>query len=278
MVVGLQDQLNKETTMKVGRNKIHTLLILFCAVQACAQPNEKFEKYNEYLKQEMTYRDSLYILFTVKEWGKVIWDSWGVRTDIYNMSYEDVEYYVGGTFYSPDSTKIIVWIGTKEPNSATLEKYSADEESNKMCPNGNDTVYSLSAVIGTRSTIHDVWEIYPFDKQQAVCCSSKEESINILGRYYFKEMKSIKMYRIMQTGERMGHKELEAYGYNLQDKDFWKNCWLFEIDTVGSHNLYPFQINGYYYYGEKCSKDCAVPYNPPKIIYPKEILDLFKSN
>lgn len=250
--------------------------MMLYAFQACGQPEEKFGKYDEYLRQRMAYRDSLYILHTVKEWGKVIWDSWGIRTDMYNLRNEDVEYYVGGTFYSPDSTKIIVWIGMKEPNASTIEKYSSDKESNRICPNAGDTVYSLSAVIGSRRTNRDLWEIYPFDQQQAVCCTSKETSIKILSEYYFKEMKSHKMYRIMQTGERMGHKELEAFGYNLQETDFWKRCWLFQIDSIGSYNKYPFQLSGYNYYGEKCTEECAVPYNTPKITYPKFILELFE--
>ena len=83
------------------------------------------------------------------------------------------------------------------------------------------------------------------------------------------------MYKMMQSGERKGHKELQAFGYNLQENDFWDKCWIFQKDTVGSYGLYPFQIKGYNYIGDKCTQKCAEPYNPPKLIYPKEILKLY---
>ena len=83
------------------------------------------------------------------------------------------------------------------------------------------------------------------------------------------------MYRIQQDGPRRGHKELEPIGYNIDDQDFWDKCWLWQKDTVGSHDLYPFQVYGYHYIGNPVDKGSAAPFEPPSVAYPKEIRDLF---
>ncbi len=234
------------------------------------------ETYDHLRTQQIEPRDSLFILHTVREWGKRNWFSWGVRSDMYKITSEEIEYFISSTFYSPDKKRILVWVGVKEPNAATIEKYSDNPEVNKICPNGKDVIYSLSSLIGMRDSIDQTWKLYPFDQQQAVCCSSKETAINILGQYYFENMKNHQMYRMMQSGKRKGHKKLQTYGYNLQDKDFWDKCWLFQKDTVGSYGLYPFQIKGYDYIGDKCTQKCAEPYKPPLVDYPEEILKLYQ--
>jgi hypothetical protein len=79
----------------------------------------------------------------------------------------------------------------------------------------------MSALIGIRDRATLIWNLYPFNQQQAICYSSKEEVTGILSDYYFRRMKDHQMYRMMQEGNRKGHKELQAYGYNLQDVDFF---------------------------------------------------------
>jgi len=171
----------------------------------------------------------------------------------------------------------LVWFGKKMPNAVTIETYNKNNpEVNKLCPNGADTIYTLSALIGFRNNINEIWKLYPFDQQSAGCFDSKDKVINVLGQYYFEKMKTHQMYRMIQNGKMKGYLELQAYGYNLQDKDFWDKCWLFQKDTVGSYGLYPFQINRYEYIGDKCTKKCAEPYKPPIVDYPKEILKLYK--
>lgn len=64
----------------------------------------------------------------------------------------------------------------------------------------------------------------------------------------------------------------------MHDEEFWNKCWLFQKDTVGSFGLYPFQVKGYRYVGEPCTKESADPYNPPIIEYPDEILKLYERN
>jgi hypothetical protein len=253
--------------------------LLLMSLQSCSQTsnhNIKIETYDQFRIQRIEPRDSLFILHTVKEWGKKMWYTWAVRTDMYKMDYKDVDYFLSGTFYSPDKKKVLVWVGEKIPNAPSLEMTRSPEKLNKVCPTGGDTVFSLSALIGIRDSVNQIWKLYPFDQQAAGCFNSKDKVINILGQYYFEQMKTHQMYRMLQVGTRKGHLELEAYGYNLHDKDFWDKCWLFQKDTVGSYGLYPFQIKKYNYNGDKCTQKCAESYLPPQVSYPEEILKLYR--
>lgn len=252
-------------------------ILLFICFQSCSQTvATKMEIYDQYRTQQIETRDSLFVLHTVKEWGRLNWWTWGVREDLYHITQNEIEYIFGGTFYNSDKTKILVWVGTKEPNAESIKEKQKPLDLNRICPTGGDTIYSMTALIGFRENLNTIWKLYPFNQKQAVCFDRKEEVINVLGQYYFGQMAEHKMYRMQQNGKRKGHKELEAYGYNLQDKYFWEKCWLWKKDNVGSHGLYPFQIKGYNYKGDKCDTTCAEPYELPKINYPKEILDLYK--
>jgi hypothetical protein len=268
--------------MTIKTKFIHSfvfLMVLFF-IPGCGKTTKninKVETYDQFRTQQIETRDSLFILYTVKEWSKLNWYTFEDYSKMYKMTNKQVEYFIGGTFYSPDKKKILVWVGEKVPNAETLENYNEKKpETNKLCPDGADTIYTLSALIGVRDSINTVWKLYPFNQQQATCYSTKEEVLNVLGEYYFKQMKTHQMYRIMQGGKRKGYKESQAYGYNLQDKDFWDKSWLFKKDTVGSYGLYPFQIYGYDYSGDKCNKNSAQPYKPPALNYPPEILRLYK--
>lgn len=250
-------------------------ILLLINILCCRRGDTQIVKYDQFLNQKIESRDSIYVLYTVREWGKRDLYSWGVRSDMYKITSDEIKYFIGGVFYSPDKKRILVWVGIEEPNAGTLEKYSDKPGINKICPYGKDTVYSASSLIGMRDNIDSTWTLYPFDQQQAVCCSDKKSAINILSQYYFREMKSHQMFRMIQSGKRKGYKELQAYGYNLQDTDFWNKCWLFQKDTVGSNGLYTFQIKGYNYMGNKCTQKSAEPYNIPIVNYPEEILRLY---
>lgn len=263
--------------MKRNRNNIFILLLLLLvSLQSCGQTNNKLETYDQFRTQQITYRDSLFILHTVKEWSKHNWYTFEDFSQMYRMTNEQVKYFLGGVFYSPDRKRILVWVGDIEPNATSLEMTRSKPELNRICPTGGDTIYSMSALIGYRDSVNQTWKLYPFNQQQATCYDTKEEVINVLGQYYFVQMKTHQMYRMIQSGKKRGELELEAYGYNLQDKDFWDKCWLFQKDTVGSYGLYPFQIYRYKYYGDKCTQKCAEPYNPPVVEYPEELLNLYK--
>jgi hypothetical protein len=254
----------------------HLLYFAIVTILSCGQSSNKLETYDQFRTQQIEKRDSLFILHTVKEWSKNNWYTFEDYSQMYKMTNQEVDYFFGGIFYSPDKKKLIVWLGQRKPNASTIEKYNEKAEGNKLCPNGKDIVYSMTALIGNRDNINQAWKLYPFNQQQATCYDKKDEVINVLGQYYFDQMKKHKMYRMVQSGKMKGHKDLEPYGYNLQDKEFWDKCWLFQKDTVGSYGLYPFQIKGYDYKGDVCTQKCAEPYNPPQIIYPKKILELYK--
>lgn len=257
------------------------LLLLFgflqFALMGCSQSNKPIETYDHFRTQKLEVRDSLFVLHTVKEWSKIGWQTYINYSEIYNMTNDQIEYFFGGAFYSPDRLKMMIWIGDIMPNAKTIEIYNKEDlETNRICPYTTDTIYSMSALIGCRDSVNQIWKLYPFDQQSAVCYPNKEGTINILGKYYFTEMKGHQMFRLMQSGEFKGRTKLQVYGYNLQEKDFWTNCWLFEKDTVGSNGLYPFQIYGYRYFDKAAIKKKAVPYDPPIVTYPKEILDLYR--
>lgn len=259
--------------------RITWILFLLAIFQSCAQTGKKYAKmetYDQYRSQRIVPRDSAYILYTIKEWSKADWYTFANYTRMYKMTNAQIEFFIGGTFYSPDKKKILIWIGERMPNAATLEIYNKDNPKiNKLCPGDQDTVCSMSAMIGVRDSTNQIWKLSPFNQQQAVCYDSKDEVINVLGQYYFGKMKAHEMSRMMQEGPQKGKLVGQAYGYNLQEPDFWSKCWLWQKDTVGSYGLYPFQIQRYNY-NDTCEGKCAEPYAPPLINYPDEILKLYK--
>jgi hypothetical protein len=88
-------------------------------------------------------------------------------------------------------------------------------------------------------------------------------------------MKNHQMSYMIQSGNKKGTMELRAYGYNLQEPDFWKKCWLWEKDTVGAYGLYPFQVWSYRHPNVPTCVKCAEPLKRPKVVYPEEITRLY---
>ena len=226
------------------------------------------DTYDRFRTQRIEPRDSLFVLYTVKELGKLNWYTFANYSAMYQMKNEQVEYFIGGTFYSPNRTKIIVWIGERLPNARTIDKYSEDPEVNRICPHGSDTIYLMSAVIGFRNDPDSTWQLYPFNNEQAVCWITKEQVLNILGQYYFEKMKGHAMYHISPSGPRKGEEQLEAYGFNLQDEGFWTKCWLWQRDSVSGCGLFPFQL----------ARGYCHPFEVPHIVYPDEILSMFEQH
>jgi hypothetical protein len=243
--------------------------------QCCRfQDAADLDLYERYRNEPYELRDSLYILHTIKELSNLNWYTFADYSLMYEMTNKEVQYSVLDIFYSPDKTKIVAWIVEKLPNARTSEIYNPDKDHvNKICPHGADTIYNMTALIGYRDTPESVWNLYPFNLQQVVCFSDLSVGISIMGQYYFSKMKDHEMIRVDQSSENRGMFILERHGYNLQDKDFWTKCWIWQRDTVGSTNLYPFQVKNYNGY-QFCNK-CAIPLDPPQIIYPNEIRDLF---
>ena len=278
-------------------------IIIIFMMLSCSEATTKLETYEQFMNIKIEKRDSLLVLFTIKEWGLLNWRGWENYSKVYHLSNEAVEYFIAGVFYSPDKTKVIVWVGEKKPNSKSIISYSESDDLNRICPEGPDTIYSLTALIGIRNTPSSIWNLYPFDQQLAVCYDSMDQVINVLGQYYFEKMSNHSMYVMQQSGDSIGIRVLKPFKYNLQDSNFWYKSWLWEKDTVGSHGLYPFQIKGYdcnkndfnrflsndpithkpYSNNERkpfknSLKDCAKPYDLPKLNYPKDILHLYDKN
>jgi len=252
---------------------------LFIVFLACCNSTGLQEGSEEFRNSPHTIenRDSLYINFTHRAWGEANWWTYSNYSKMYEMTNNQVDYFVSVAFYSPDRKKIIAWIGQKFPNSRSIKKYSEISSNNRICPRGPDTVYTMSAIIGYRENAGSIWKLYPLELQSVVCSSTKEEAERILTAYYFHYMKSHEMFRVQQDGPRRGYKELQAYGYNIQDKGFWDKCWIWGKDTLGSHSLYTFQILGYDDQGRMCTKESADPWDPPVVDYPKSITDLYKN-
>lgn len=260
------------------------ILVLVC-FSSCGQTTNKIDTYNQYIFQKIEPRDSIFVLYTVKEWGKLNWWTWGIRKDLFHIKEDEVELFIGGTFYSPDKTKILIWVGEKKSNAKSIEVYNEDPEVNKICPNGSAIIYSMSALIGFRELPNSIWKLYPFDNKKATCYSSKEEVINVFGQYYFSQMKQHSEYVSKRTlnekygGEvrydledkkkRLGYGQVDTssilknYGYNLQDKGFWERSLIWQKGAT-KEGYYNFQLHG---------KEL---FNVPVIEYSKEILDLYK--
>jgi hypothetical protein len=248
-------------------------------LQSCKHDDDGKTKHDDFSQikvQSIDYSDSLFILYTVKELGNLNWWTFEDYAKMYKLENKDVKYFIGRVFYDPEKLKMIVWYGTKVYNAPTLESYSDDPQKNRICPTGGDTIYSMSALIGFRDSLHQVWNLYPFDNQSVSCSPKNERVLNIMEQYYFDKMKGHSMWRIIQDGTKKGELELKAYGYNIQDDGFWKKCWLWEKDMIGSNGLYPFQVKSYSSIkGQECNK-CAELFDVPKINYPLEILNLYK--
>lgn len=260
-------------------------LCLFTCLQSCGQAgynsrnkNTKIETYDKYRTQHLEYRDSLLVFHIAQEWGlKNVYpfEDFSKMNQITNAA---VTYFLGGSFYSPDRLKMMVWVGEKLPNAKNLTMYNKQDTSlNRICPTSGDTVYNMVALIGIRIDTSKLWEFYPFTNQTVYCFDSPEEVINIMGQYYFEKMKSHTMWRLMQSGMQKGEEVSTPYAYNLQDEGFWEKCWLWEKDTITSDGLYPFQKKGYSHIGfGGNTKMRADPVSPPKIEYPDYILKLYK--
>lgn len=275
--------------MKKDRNNISALsLLLLMSLQSCGQTYNKMETYDQSPSQQIELKDSLFVLFTVKEWGKKNWYTWGVRSDIYKITSDEVEYFIGRTFYSPDKKKILVWIGEKLPNAYSLELIRPKVELNRICPTSGDSIYTMTAIIGYREAVNNIWKLYPYNQKQITCAPDIKSMIIEMEDYYFNQMKFQpeyvnKKYLDNNYGGEIRYdiekKQLDLgygdknspfigknFGYNLQDAGFWEKSLIWQ-KGARIPDLYNFQTKG-----NVSSNYKDFELIPPIINYPDSIL------
>lgn len=257
------------------RSPLWLVFLVLIGGQGCAQSGSALplDTFARFRTQPIELRDSLYVLHTVREWSLSDWYYFHDYSKMYEVKMEDVQFFVPSMFYSPDRRRMVAWVGDKIPNAQTKVQYSEKDQLNRICPMGGDTVYSMLALIGYRSNTDSLWHLSPLNLKLVTCSPSMDRVLNIMGQYYFEQMKTHGMYGVVQSGPEKGDLKLNQFAYNLQDPEFWTDCWIWQKDTVGSNGLYWFEVKQYRGY-QKFFKS-AIPWDMPSISYPKEILDMY---
>lgn len=258
------------------------LLFLPFMCDSCVGKETLMNSADFQVKQQIERRDSLYMVYTIKEWHHQDWYYFRDIVKMYNMDNRQFEILIPAVFYSPDKKKIIAWYSEKMPNATPIGDYYK----NKICPDGSDTIYYTSALIGFRDDTDKVWQLYPLRNQNVECASSLERAIYFMERFYFNDMKYFQEYVFVEDKAYGGKLVSEdstydmngnnvrlfkrEYGYNLQDSAFWNKSLLWQIGARAK-GLYNFQTTGNYRPGED---DTAIVL--PKVIYPDSILNMYK--
>lgn len=273
--------------LRCNKTVVIASFVLLIYMQACGQTStkDKLIDYKPLLESKLDKRDSAYFLYTIKEWGKQRWNTWAIRNDIYKISIDDINYFVGSVFYSPDKTKVLVWVGQKMPNVNSKESIQENPDLNKICPESEDTVYNMGVIIGFRNNQNELWKLYPFNEISATCYSSEEEVFSILSNYFFVEMKddviAVKEDFLDPSFGGKQRKDLDEqnnipgfdepskykykeYGYNLQDLNFWDKSLIWQKGA---------NVKGYYDFQLKGEDTLSLP----NIDYPKAIIYMFNN-
>ena len=101
-------------------------IIIICFV-SCGLKEDKPNTYDSLRTQKIEYKDSAFIMYTLKEWDLKNW--WVFHNDsiLYHSSNSKIEYFFSGVFYSPDKKRIVVWFGRKLPNATARHTINKDE-------------------------------------------------------------------------------------------------------------------------------------------------------
>ena len=207
--------------------------------------------------------DSMQIIQTIREYGKLNWYTYRDYSHLYDVSNDKLNIFINRIFYSPENKRIIVWIGIEMNNVNKINNFDENLKSDKICPSAGEKVYHFSVLIGYKS--NNNWRLYPWGNRQVPCCNSILEGEIELEKYYFKEIKADYFETVIQKGKEKGKIVQEKYKYSITNEKFWTRSLLWQKDTVGANNLYPFEVKSY---GggmiEKCFK-CAEPFILPYI-------------
>ena len=276
-----KNQLKKDVIMK---RQIKFLLAVFIVLTFnCSCQNKQFKKLNTFdtiKSSKMEYRDSMYIIYTIKTWMDANFDSYhDYSKDNPEIKKNDVKFEIIKTFYSPDKLKLFCWLSIREKN-------------NIDCSRPQGFYYSSSDIIGFRNSTKELWKLYPLELMKAGCFDTQDEILNQLGQYYFVEMKNhsedvnkiyldknfggkVRYDLEQQTindgyGDKNNPNILKDYGYNLQDKDFWTKSLIWQ-KGARIKGLYNFQT-----LGNVQPDEDKVELLTPKVNYPDSILKLYK--
>jgi hypothetical protein len=219
-------------------------------------------------RRETYLKDSLLVIYTIKEYTKLNWDIFNDHSKMYKLKNEDINYFIGRSFYSNDDSKFIFWIGEKMINASAIKNYSVDSKNNRICPTAGDTIINMYVLIGYRLTGEKSLKLYPWGNRQTPCYDSISSCFKDLEKYYYNEMKEDYMETVVQNRKKKGQIQKVLYKYSINEKDFWRKSPLWQKDTIGATNLYPFEVRyGHILLSDSCIK-CGQNINPPIIKYP----------
>src|SRR5690242_6620298 len=96
LVQKARNQSKKKAIMRKALNKFLWVLIAI-NFQSCGQSiksNSSQGSYDGLKTRQISSRDSIFILFTVKEWGKQNWYTWEDYSKMYRITNDQVEYFI----------------------------------------------------------------------------------------------------------------------------------------------------------------------------------------
>lgn len=246
-----------------------TRIILIVSVVACVLSAMAINRVVMHDKNNDDNKsDSLFIVYTVKEYSKQNWH-WYNSTNMYQITNDEITFFVERLFYSPDKKKLVAWVGEKMYNAPTIERYSDDKKTNRICPLAGDTVFHFTVLMGYKDN-NGLWKLYPWGNRQVPCCNAINIGVKELEKYYFKDIKKDYFEAVGQEGKSKGIVKKQPYKYAISDKEFWSSP-LWQKDVVGSDNQYPFEVTYYRLLTDTCIK-CADKMQLPTINYPDSIL------
>lgn len=248
-------------------------LVYFLAFLLCSCNNQVISKegYNECIQSGrgvidtvISNSDSLEIVEKIKFYSSKDWLFFIDYSRMYDITNDEISFIISRIHYSPERQRIIVWYCKEMVNANTLENYSDNPKNNRICPLGDDTIYSFGVLIGYKDS--NEWKIYPWGNRQVSCCSNYQNGISELEKYYYSDkMRGDNIVTVLQEGKNIGLIINDDYRYNIIDSCFWEKSPLWIKDTVGSNGLYPFEVSSYYPEPNQtnCTK-CAIPFILPR--------------
>lgn len=268
--------------MKLFKKILLTTLVILVGCTSKEQVKRKIN-FKPYLQQKIDYRDSLYVLHTVKEWQKADFIFFTNYQKYYKTKNILPKHEVSAVFYSPNRKQMLVWVLEKIPNYDSkigyipnYVEYKSEKDSVylKLADTDKDTMYNMYPIFGRRDKVDEPWQLCPFIDMTLKNYDSKEDLMLKLSEYFLDEMKDAETDYVVQSGKDKGILAFRRYGYHLRNSKFW-NGWMFQKDNIGSKGMYFYEIDDYWTKNGYVNKSSAQPFMFPKIKYPSEILKMY---